>query len=42
VDSEGVIRAKLFENGYQTRHSTDALITAVKSLKENSSPVRRP
>jgi peroxiredoxin len=33
VDKEGVIRAKLFEDGYKKRHSTDALLEAAKGLK---------
>jgi peroxiredoxin Q/BCP len=33
LDREGVIRSKLFLEGYRDRHSTQALIEAVKSIK---------
>lgn len=33
VDRDGVIRAKLFEDGFRTRHSADALIEAARGLK---------
>ena len=33
VDSKGVIRAKLFLQGYRDRHSTDALIKAAKTVE---------
>ena len=33
VDSKGVIRAKLFLEGYRDRHSTDALIKASKAVE---------
>ena len=33
VDKEGVIRAKLFVDGYKDRHSTDDLIKAARSIK---------
>jgi peroxiredoxin len=33
VDQQGVIRAKLFLDGYKDRHATDALIKAVKEIK---------
>jgi peroxiredoxin Q/BCP len=33
VDMDGVIRAKLFRDGYKERHSTDDLIKAAKSIK---------
>ncbi len=33
VDRKGVIRAKLFLDGYRDRHSTDALIKAGKSVE---------
>jgi peroxiredoxin len=33
VDKEGVIRAKLFEEGFKKRHSTEALLEAAKGLK---------
>jgi len=33
VDSDGVIRAKLFLDGYQKRHTTEALIKAGKEIK---------
>ena len=33
LDREGVIRAKLFLEGYRERHTTDALIEAAKSIK---------
>ena len=34
VDKEGVIRAKLFVDGYKDRHSVDELIKAVEGLKK--------
>ena len=33
VDKEGVVRAKLFLEGYKERHSTEALIEVAKKLK---------
>ena len=33
LDRDGVIRAKLFLDGYRARHSTAALIEAAKSVK---------
>ena len=33
LDREGVIRAKLFLEGYRERHTTDALIMAAKAVK---------
>ena len=33
LDREGVIRAKLFLEGYRERHTTEALIEAAKSIK---------
>ena len=33
LDREGVIRAKLFLEGYRERHTTDALIEAAKTIK---------
>jgi peroxiredoxin len=33
LDQAGVIRAKLFLEGYRDRHSTDALIQAAKAVK---------
>jgi peroxiredoxin len=33
VDREGVVRVKLAEQGYQTRHTTEALLDAVRGLK---------
>jgi peroxiredoxin Q/BCP len=33
LDRQGVIRAKLFLEGYRERHTTDALITAAKAVK---------
>ncbi len=33
LDSKGVIRAKLFLEGYRDRHSTEALIQALKSFE---------
>src|SRR5262249_20229599 len=33
LDKDGVVRQKLFEIGYVKRHSTDALIEAVKAIK---------
>jgi hypothetical protein len=33
VDSKGVIRAKLFLEGFRDRHSTEALITAAKAVE---------
>jgi len=34
VDKEGVIRAKLFVNGYVKRHSVDELVKAAEQLKK--------
>jgi peroxiredoxin Q/BCP len=33
LDQEGVIRAKLFLEGYRERHTTEALIMAAKAVK---------
>ena len=33
VDSKGVIRAKIFLEGYRDRHSTEALIKASKAVE---------
>ena len=33
LDREGMIRAKLFLEGYSQRHTTEALIEAAKSIK---------
>jgi peroxiredoxin len=33
LDREGVIRAKLFLEGFRQRHTTEALITAAKAIK---------
>ncbi len=33
VDQEGVIRAKLFLEGFRERHTTEALIDAAKAVK---------
>jgi len=33
LDREGVIRAKLFLEGYRDRHTTEALIEAAKTIK---------
>ncbi len=33
IDQGGVIRAKLFQEGYQTRHTTDELVAAAEKLK---------
>jgi peroxiredoxin len=33
LDSKGVIRAKLFLEGYRDRHNTEALIKAAKSIE---------
>jgi peroxiredoxin len=33
VDREGVIRAKVFLEGYRDRHSTDALVEAAGGVK---------
>jgi len=33
LNREGIIRAKLFLEGYRERHTTDALIEAAKSIK---------
>ena len=33
LDQNGVIRAKLFLDGYRDRHTTDALIAAAKAVK---------
>lgn len=34
VDKEGVIRAKLFVDGYKDRHSVDELVKAAERLKK--------
>ena len=34
VDKEGVVRAKLFVDGYKDRHSVDDLVKAAESLKK--------
>jgi peroxiredoxin len=33
VDPKGVIRAKLFLDGYKERHATDALVKAANGIK---------
>jgi peroxiredoxin len=33
LDQDGVIRAKLFLEGFRQRHTTEALITAAKAVK---------
>jgi peroxiredoxin len=33
VDQEGIIRAKLFLEGYKDRHATEVLIKAAKEIK---------
>ncbi len=33
IDQQGVIRAKLFREGYRQRHSTDELLEAAKAIK---------
>ena len=33
VDQKGIVRAKLFVEGYRDRHSVDELIAAAKELK---------
>ncbi len=33
LDKQGVIRAKLFLDGYRDRHTTEALIEAAKAVK---------
>ena len=33
LDQEGVIRAKLFLEGYRDRHTTEALVKAAKAVK---------
>ncbi len=33
VDQQGVIRAKLFLEGYRERHSTEALVKAAQAIK---------
>ncbi len=33
IDQEGVIRAKLFLEGYRDRHSTEALVKAAQAVK---------
>jgi peroxiredoxin len=34
LDKDGVVRGKLFLDGYKDRHTTDALIEAVEKLKK--------
>ena len=36
IDREGVIRAKLFLEGYRVRHSSEELIRAAKAVKIDS------
>jgi peroxiredoxin Q/BCP len=33
LDEQGIIRAKLFLDGFRERHTTEALITAAKAVK---------
>ncbi len=33
LDGDGVIRARLFLDGYRERHTTDALIQAAKAVR---------
>ena len=33
IDKSGVIRAKIFKEGYKTRHTIDELVTAAEKLK---------
>jgi peroxiredoxin Q/BCP len=33
IDQEGIVRAKLFLDGYRERHSTDELLKAVATIK---------
>ena len=33
IDREGIIRAKLFRDGYRQRHSTDELLEAAKAIQ---------
>jgi peroxiredoxin len=33
VDQQGVVRAKLFLEGYKDRHATEALVEAAKEIK---------
>ena len=33
IDQSGVIRAKLFEDGYRTRHANDELVAAAEKLE---------
>lgn len=35
IDAKGVVRAKLFLDGYKNRHATDALIKAAAELKRD-------
>ena len=34
IDKDGVIRAKLFLDGYRERHTTEALLKAAKGVKD--------
>jgi peroxiredoxin Q/BCP len=34
LDSQGIVRAKIFLEGYRSRHSTDELLQAAKSVKD--------
>ncbi len=36
VDTQGVVRAKLFKKGYAQRHSTDELLKAAEAAKLNT------
>ena len=33
LDKDGIIRAKLFHDGYKERHTTDELLKAAKNIK---------
>jgi peroxiredoxin len=38
IDDQGVIRAKLFYDGYKTRHGAQEIIEAARDLDEAASP----
>jgi peroxiredoxin len=42
IDRDGVIRAKLFLDGFRERHSKEQLIKAVEGIKWSPGAIRRP
>ena len=35
IDREGIVRAKLFQDGYKQRHTNEALLKAIRDLNSN-------